>query len=93
MLRLWTALADGAASRPVSIMTTDRIVVTADLVMANAKQTLLGATNLTTPLGQYPHAVLREGTVAHVQRTFTADELRAIASPKQEMQASQKFIN
>lgn len=55
--------------------------MTADAVAANSKQTLLGATNLRTPLGTYPHAVLRDYDVAQVEREVSVDELRRLLLP------------
>lgn len=52
-------------------------LVTADAVVSNEKQSLLGATKLQTPLGTYPHAVLRDDEVASVEREMTLDHLRS----------------
>jgi hypothetical protein len=53
-------------------------VVTADTVTANAKQTLLGTAALRTPLGTYPHAVLRDYDVAKVEREVSIAQLRRL---------------
>lgn len=55
--------------------------MTADAVAVNAKQTLLGASALRTPLGTYPHAVLRDYDVAQVEREVSVAQLRRLLQP------------
>lgn len=53
-------------------------MVHADLMIANAGQTLFACANLATPLGTYKHAVLRDQDIAQLDRPLTAAELRTL---------------
>uniref|UniRef100_A0AAV1UK82 Uncharacterized protein n=1 Tax=Peronospora matthiolae TaxID=2874970 RepID=A0AAV1UK82_9STRA len=77
MLRLWMTLSSSAAGR-TSILTTERTIVHAESVTANAKQTLFACTNLATPLGTYKYAVLRDRDIAQIEHQLTAQELETL---------------
>ncbi|CAI5705280.1 unnamed protein product [Peronospora effusa] len=77
MLRLWKLLSSSDTAR-TSCLTTQSIMVHADSVIANAGQTLFACSNLSTPLGTYPHAVLRDQDIAQIEQSLTAKELQAL---------------
>lgn len=55
-----------------------RTVVEAAGITPNAKQTLFGVTDLVTPLGLYPHAVLRERDIVQIEARVSAATLTSI---------------
>ncbi|KAJ0410109.1 hypothetical protein ATCC90586_001594 [Pythium insidiosum] len=79
MLRLWAALGerrDDASS--ITIVMSNSTVVHADELLANGTQTLLGASNLVTPLGRYPSAVLRAADIAQIDARLSPPQLRRL---------------
>ncbi|CAH0476658.1 unnamed protein product [Peronospora belbahrii] len=77
MLRLWKLLSSSDATH-TSILTTQSIMVHAELVIANAGQTLFACSNLSTPLGTYKHAVLRDQDIAQMEQPLTTMELQTL---------------
>lgn len=57
-----------------------RIVVEAGSISPNAKQTLFGVTDLATPLGLYPHAVLREREIVQIEAQISSAALNKLIS-------------
>ncbi|KAF1316909.1 hypothetical protein FI667_g15145, partial [Globisporangium splendens] len=80
-----SAKADGCARSPradaASVAGTEReceTMVHANALVPNAKQSLFGATRLVTPLGRYPHAVLRDEDVVLIETSVSDEQLRAL---------------
>ncbi|GLD98647.1 hypothetical protein PINS_up007364 [Pythium insidiosum] len=79
MLRVWTALGERRSdASSITIAMSNSTVVHADELLANGTQTLLGASNLLTPLGRYPSAVLRASDVAQIDAQLSAAQLSRI---------------
>lgn len=68
----------GSTRLCASVCVCIRTLVHADTLTPNAKHSLFAATNLVTPLGRYPHAVVRDRDVALIETRMTSDELRAL---------------
>lgn len=49
-------------------------------LVPNGKQSLFAATDLVTPLGSYPHAVLRDQDVALIEKSVSSEQLRKLLS-------------
>ncbi|TMW66428.1 hypothetical protein Poli38472_004193 [Pythium oligandrum] len=78
MLRLWVALSGTPEPSAVSILTTDKTLVTADSILPNGSQTLFATTNLMTPLGRYPTAVVRAQDIAQIDTKLSSEQLHEL---------------
>jgi hypothetical protein len=65
-----------------------RTVVHTHALVPNAKQSLFGATHLVTPLGSYPHAVLRDEDVVLIETSVSHEQLHALLRENPQLRGS-----